>query len=651
MTPPSSSSTTKDLRRVMPSILSQLPSEWRGTTFANKTLLGRSVFAERVLSLVSSKVAKCEEQVTSTELSGLGVAEDYFRVSSNVSVLLELALASDAALKVDDVLSFASVSMPVIAVLLTATLPVVLYVQQGTKAPFSAAHVKTLALLGADLTVVSGVPKQQEKGKVVVAFRDSFEAVQFADAVVAQSTLYILNKDKSRAMMSWSFWAGIKVTADTESSTPAALAEFYAHLQTMSGTTADPTANPVVFTAGLPAICATWLALLTTGGADILMASTAYPTTVLFVEIPTNPDMKVPDMAVLARHLETYAKTTKSKSSSSSTQPSPRLPSAPKNLRRRSKPHNNGLHLHVQKRQQRPHNSRNPRRKLNSSPSRALLSKIREIGSLLDTTAKRDQLYRLTSNHIGVETRCLKAYTVAASVGSALVASIHRRTSHKMDLAFVHPNKPHKDTQPPHSHSTSHRSRTRRSVNRDLAQRFGQDNGVVYATVPATSTQGAIKEEDKAKQLVGGVELTRLSFAPGCDVGKVVEAIEGALDVIYGAALMFAQKPFQNWIESEGMSSLSSWRLSHDVNQPEMIKAILSGDMRPFMPLFYDKHRIGKTLFHILDTVQADKSISLIVTATSLGFISPYIYHYSNVPTCTVHLIPTGQPTSQIPSS
>ncbi|ORY34192.1 UDP-Glycosyltransferase/glycogen phosphorylase, partial [Rhizoclosmatium globosum] len=116
-------------------------------------------------------------------------------------------------------------------------------------------------------------------------------------------------------------------------------------------------------------------------------------------------------------------------------------------------------------------------------------------------------------------------------------------------------------------------------------------------------------------------------------------------------ALMFAQKPFQNWIESEGIEfSLIPGDLSHDVSQPEMIKAILSGDMRPFMPLFYDKHRIGKTLFHILDTVQADKSISLIVTATSLGFISPYIYHYSNVPTCTVHLIPTGQPTSQIPS-
>jgi hypothetical protein len=109
----------------------------------------------------------------------------------------------------------------------------------------------------------------------------------------------------------------------------------------MSGTTSCSKARPVVFTAGLPAICAVWLSLLESGGADVLMASTAYggssqltdivqklnptqftkstfditgqndiskaiqtaldrlvqsakcPTTVLFVEIPTNPDMKV----------------------------------------------------------------------------------------------------------------------------------------------------------------------------------------------------------------------------------------------------------------------------------------------------------------------------------------------------------------------
>ena len=43
---------------------------------------------------------------------------------------------------------------------------------------------------------------------------------------------------------------------------------------------------------------------------------------------------------------------------------------------------------------------------------------------------------------------------------------------------------------------------------------FGQQNSIVYATVPATSTQGVISEEDKAKQAVGGIQLVRFSFPP-----------------------------------------------------------------------------------------------------------------------------------------
>ena len=64
---------------------------------------------------------------------------------------------------------------------------------------------------------------------------------------------------------------------------------------------------------------------------------------------------------------------------------------------------------------------------------------------------------------------------------------------------------------------------------------FGQDNGLVYCTVPATSTQGAIKAEDKAKQAVGGVQLVRLSFPPTIDVDAVVRRVEAAVQHVYGA--------------------------------------------------------------------------------------------------------------------
>ena len=114
-----------------------------------------------------------------------------------------------------------------------------------------------------------------------------------------------------------------------------------AHLQELSGTAVNPLANPILFTAGLPTVASLWLSLIARGGVDLLMCSTAYggcseltdllcirseqltrtnfdiqgdikieesiklgldhlstngalPTTVLFVEIPSNPDQKIP---------------------------------------------------------------------------------------------------------------------------------------------------------------------------------------------------------------------------------------------------------------------------------------------------------------------------------------------------------------------
>ncbi len=123
--------------------------------------------------------------------------------------------------------------------------------------------------------------------------------------------------------------------ADTDVPVPEAVQGFNAHLQQLSGTAENPIAYPVSFAAGLPAIASLYLTLISRGGADILMASTAYggsseltdictrsenfrkhtyditgrnniqrsieaaldklresatqPITVLFVEIPTNP--------------------------------------------------------------------------------------------------------------------------------------------------------------------------------------------------------------------------------------------------------------------------------------------------------------------------------------------------------------------------
>ena len=86
-------------------------------------------------------------------------------------------------------------------------------------------------------------------------------------------------------------------------------------------------------------------------------------------------------------------------------------------------------------------------------------------------------------------------------------------------------------------HSSHH---TLKQVNEEFAQKFvdllclhptymkpcvsfGQDNDLVYCTVPATSTQGAISAEDKAKQARGGVQLVRFSLL--FQLCRAVEAV------------------------------------------------------------------------------------------------------------------------------
>ncbi|KAI9336792.1 hypothetical protein BDR26DRAFT_935920 [Obelidium mucronatum] len=609
----------------LPSILANIPSEWRGTTFANTALLGREEFASRITALTTS--SKTKTTVTEADLIALGTAEDYLRVSSNMSVLLELVLASAAKLPVKNVFSFGSTTMPFISVLLTAKEPVVIQLPKGVKSPFTAADISTLKLLGANFIVEQGEAKSHP-GKIVIALQETLsKTTPQPDAVVSQSVLYIhtnrINPDDIlviRKRLSTPLTtpacerilqriAGVKITADLEASTPASVAEFYEHLQTMSGTTVDTTANPVIFTAGLPAVCSLWLGLLKTGGADILMASTAYggssqltdifasrttgnspakftkstfditgkndistaienalailtktaktPTTVLFVEIPTNPDMKVPNMPALAQLLQSYAKTTGKqvlllvdttfapasqvikKISSSSNVSTPDVTSM--------------VFISMSKSVSRGYTTAGAIVADSTSPkSRALLEQVRSTAALLDTTAKKDQIWRLTQNHVGVESRCDKAYIVAAAVGTALTRAVSQYANgYSMELAFVTPEQAAEGfTTSTFSFNLPPLNGVPAEVNKALAQRFvdlltverrlfkpcvsfGQDNGLVYATVPATSTQGAIKEEDKAKQLVGGVELTRLSFAANCNVRKVIGVIESAVKTIY----------------------------------------------------------------------------------------------------------------------
>ena len=177
------------------------------------------------------------------------------------------------------------------------------------------------------------------------------------------------------------------------------------------------------------------------------------------------------------------------------------------------------------------------------------MCEVHSATCVLDTSARPDQLRVLADNHVGVEDRCAKAYQVAVAVGSHLVDSV-RSIAHKdMSLAFVSPATAASGFTTstfsfnlPALVNGDNEALAQRFVDLLVAERkdlfkpcvsFGQDNGLVYCTVPATSTQGAIKAEDKAKQALGGVQLTRLSFPPTIDVDAVNHVIDNALKKIY----------------------------------------------------------------------------------------------------------------------
>jgi len=378
------------------------------------------------------------------------------------------------------------------------------------------------------------------------------------------------------------------------------VAEFLAHLQTMSGTDVNTDVNPIIFVTGLAAIASLWAHLVQQGGADVLMCSTAYggssqlmdifcarsplmrkhtfhvqgttkivdsiqseitalannrdhllPTTVIFIELPTNPDMKVVDLPSILVAIEDYRHRTGKEvlllldpTFAPASQLLHRIQTLAPTLPAM-------VFVSMSKSVSRGYTTAGGLIANHTPFACDLIKGIRGIAQFFDTVAKPDQLHFLVENHKGVEDRCRRAYELAVAVGDALRQSVHKWTDHDMPLAFVTPDQAaigyYTSTFSFNLPAPKGASEEEKAA---LAQRFvdlltvhkvfkpcvsfGQDNGLVYATVPATSTQGAIKEEDKAKQAVGGVQLVRLSFPPQCDVGAVIQILTDAVGVIYG---------------------------------------------------------------------------------------------------------------------
>eukprot|EP01104_Vermistella_antarctica_P011204 TRINITY_DN3107_c0_g1_i1.p1 TRINITY_DN3107_c0_g1~~TRINITY_DN3107_c0_g1_i1.p1 ORF type:complete len:652 (-),score=157.58 TRINITY_DN3107_c0_g1_i1:279-2135(-) len=609
------------IKAALPQILAAVPADWRGTTFANSNLLGRKVFSDNLAALILKKTTS-GETISTEDLHSIGNAEDYLRVSTNISTTLELTLALQKGYDaVHQVFTFGSTTMPIVAVALTSGGKAV-HLYTGDKAdPFSEENHRTLKLVGITLESHTGAPSAHDDAIVLALDGDdaTTPAAAGVDGTIGPNVLYIVNPDKIDeskilvirkrmatpvttpvAMEMLQRLAGtVPVTANQNKADEESVITFNAHLQTLSGTEVNTSCNPVSFTAGLPAICSLMTTLISTGGADILQCSTAYggssqlidilnenahtlnkhkfdiqgntsmvdsirnlfvdlakdvdallPTTVLFMEVPTNPDMKVPDMAAIAEIVRTYKAATKREVVllvDATFAPGSQVM---KKLRAIDDELVVIAFLSMSKSVSRGLTTAGALIANHTEAATSIINKVSSIASMLDTGVKPDQLVFLVENHTGVEDRCANAYKVAVAAGDTLRASVKEHNGADMPLAFVSPDQAALGfTTSTFSFNLPSPDGATDADNAGLAQKFvdlltvhaafkpcvsfGQDNGLVYATVPATSTQGAISEEDKGKQAVGGVQLVRLSFAPTCDVKEVCRILAESTAAVY----------------------------------------------------------------------------------------------------------------------
>eukprot|EP00931_Biecheleriopsis_adriatica_P101132 TRINITY_DN76342_c0_g1_i1.p1 TRINITY_DN76342_c0_g1~~TRINITY_DN76342_c0_g1_i1.p1 ORF type:complete len:636 (-),score=106.32 TRINITY_DN76342_c0_g1_i1:182-2089(-) len=598
-------------------ILAALPSEWRGTTFNNSKLLGREGFAQSMEELIARK-SESGERISKEELAGIGNAEDYLRVATNIATTLETVLARERGMHVSQVFTFASATLPIFAVGLVSKLPVNLYLGNA-KSPFTKEQRELLEMLGVKLSIFPSYRIQAPRpDEVVLAVESATLKVSKVDGIIAPNVLYIVNSEKIpppdilvvRKRMSTpvttpvaesmlQMLAGMPVTANIYGPAARLTAKFYDHLQTLCGTPVDTSSKPVVTTVGLSALCSLWVTLIARGGADVLMCSTAYggtvqmtdifdktetkfrkhdfhiqgadakigdsiqrelkrlagredllPLTVVFLEIPTNPDMKVPDLPFLVSLCEEHKRATGKQVMllvDSTFAPGSKIM---RQLRDLSEELCVMVFISLSKSVSRGLTTAGTVIANHTQAAKDILHGIGDTCKMLDTEAKPDQLMRLVEHHARVEDRCRHAYRVAETVGEHLRLAVREFTGHDMPLAFVTPEQAAAGfttssfsfnlPAPPGASAEEVEGVAQRFV--DLlcehsefkpCVSFGQDNGLVYATVPATSTQGAVKEEDKAAQAVGGVQLVRLSFPPTCDMEAISNIIAQSVAALY----------------------------------------------------------------------------------------------------------------------
>jgi len=605
----------KHFRQRLCTLLEHVPKSWLGTTYPNDgRYVGRKNFIDEMLSLLSG-----QEPIEQQKLA-LFFPEDYVRLGSPLSTLLEMLRALEKGYQPHNVFSFASRTLPLLSVLLSATSPVYIY---GSPIFSSVQDTMLKELYGCDFKYCSDEPQSHGDGVVVeLSDKERKDVNSDVDAVVGlDGLLYIMNpekillndlKDKKGKIIQESIHT-IRKRFGGPIPTPDALAilrdqalqetpdtkAFKSHLKQLAGCP-DALGDPLVTTTGLASLVSCTMAAVELGNRniDVLMASTAYggsaqqteilakqcgitkhtfgiqgkdghvlpkiseklqamksgekrPLTIVLLEYPTNPDMKDCDLSGLETVLVDYQSSTDSKVAlildTTFSPPSMVL---------------KGLFMDfpvivwnsLSKSVSGGFTTGGSLVANGNAFAQQWLKRANAHADLLDVHAKACQLQIFVDKHSEMENRVKLAHKYAVDAAKHLEEVVQSYSNQTMKVNFVTPVQIKKGVTPatfsfnlPAPDELREDGTALAALGQDFVDHlvsnyshgvkpcvsFGQNNSIVYVTVPATSTQGVISEEVKAKQAVGGVKLVRFSFPPHMDLDGFNKAIDATVQHFY----------------------------------------------------------------------------------------------------------------------
>ncbi len=629
-------------------ILAAAPKDWYGTTYPNDyRYRGRKEFMSEMLSLLRGT------QPITTEHLGDFFPEDYVRLGSPFSTLLEVVTAVQRGYSALSTFVFASRTLPLVAVLLAARdAPAFVYYDDisSEQQPLLTPEQEDLlqSLYGCRFTACRGEPQDHGDAAVVIFVSDRpwgdlpHSAIDhlgdtFIDAIVStDGFVFIFNTDMvppedikgADGTLAREGVHTMRKRLGAATPTPEAIqrlngeslddvpdtAALCAHLKEMAGLAPDAPGDTLLSTVGLAALAAVVMASLEVGHHDIdsVMCSTAYggssqqtdilstrsksdtvsmfrhkfdiqgasadvlasvtetlahmktgprkSLTLVQIEYPTNPDMKDCDLGGLREVLDDYRRTTGSQvlllldttfsppsraaeqvAASGADDPLPVLV-----FNSLSKSVTGGF-------------TTGGSVVANAAPlAQEVLRRAHAHLALLDNGPKACQLKIFNDMHGATEQRVCDAHDNCVATAAAFERAVERFSGQPMHTNFVTPAQIRKGVTPatfsfnlpapPNADAPTREAFAQRFVdslaNSEFGRAggikpcvsFGQKNTTVYATVPATSTQGVISKELTAKQALGGVQLIRFSFPTSMDHAGWGAAVDQALKEAYSPA-------------------------------------------------------------------------------------------------------------------